>query len=168
MKIRTKLFNEQQIRQFSSLNKDIQKLQDKIASGKNFVVASDDPVGSVNLSGYKTVKQQLDLYLKNVNSEKSRLSLFKDGFLVAGTSPKAWAFFPLIFPQFINFESNYVIQFLILITTYVVLDFLSLICYAILANKLIDWLKANPKTINTISACVLLFIGIFIALTQQY
>ena len=106
--------------------------------------------------------------LKNVNSEKSRLSLFKDGFLVAGTSPKAWAFFPFIFPQFINFETNYVIQFLILITTYVVLDFLSLICYAILANKLIDWLKANPKTINTISACVLLFIGIFIALTQQY
>ena len=106
--------------------------------------------------------------LKNVNSEKSRLSLFKDGFLVAGTSPKAWAFFPLIFPQFINFETNYVIQFLILITTYVVLDFLSLICYAILANKLIDWLKANPKTINTISACVLLLIGVFIALTQQY
>ena len=106
--------------------------------------------------------------LKNVNSEKSRLSLFKDGFLVAGTSPKAWAFFPFIFPQFINFETNYVVHFLILIITYVVLDFLSLICYAILANKLIDWLKANPKTINTISACVLLFIGIFIALTQQY
>ena len=106
--------------------------------------------------------------LKNVNSEKSRLSFFKDGFLVAGTSPKAWAFFPLIFPQFINFETNYVVQFFILIITYVVLDFLSLICYAILANKLIDWLKANPKTINTISACVLLSIGVFIALTQQY
>ena len=106
--------------------------------------------------------------LKNVNSEKSRLSLFKDGFLVAGTSPKAWAFFPLIFPQFINFETNYVVQFLILIITYVVLDFLSLICYAILSNKLINWLKANPKTINTISACVLLSIGVFIALTQQY
>ena len=106
--------------------------------------------------------------LKNINSEKSILSLFKDGFLVAGTSPKAWAFFPLIFPQFINFETNYVIQFLILITTYVVLDFLSLICYAILANKLIHWLKANPKTINTISACVLFSIGVFIALTQQY
>ena len=106
--------------------------------------------------------------LKNVNSEKSRLSLFKDGFLVAGTSPKAWAFFPLIFPQFINFETNYVVQFLILIITYVVLDFLSLICYAILASKLIDWLKANPKTINTISACVLFSIGVFIALTQQY
>ena len=75
MKVSTKLFNEQQIRQFSSLNQDIQKLQDKISSGKNIVVASDDPVGSVNLSGYKTVKQQLDQYLKNVNSAQTRLSL---------------------------------------------------------------------------------------------
>ena len=75
MKVSTKLFNEQQIRQFSSLNEDIQKLQNKISSGKNIVVASDDPVGSVNLSGYKTVKQQLDQYLKNVNSAQTRLSL---------------------------------------------------------------------------------------------
>ena len=57
---------------------------------------------------------------------KSFFSFFKDGFLVAGTSPKAWMFFPLIFPQFIDFNSNYVVQFFILITTYVVLDFLSL------------------------------------------
>ena len=75
MKVSTKLFNEQQIRQFSSLNQDIQKLQDKISSGKNIVVASDDPVGSVNLSGYKIINQQLDQYLKNVNSAQTRLSL---------------------------------------------------------------------------------------------
>ena len=40
---------------------------------------------------------------KNVNSKiistKSVFSFYKDGFLVAGTSPKAWLFFPLIFPQ---------------------------------------------------------------------
>jgi len=104
----------------------------------------------------------------NEISEKSFISFFKDGFLVAGTSPKAWMFFPFIFPQFIDFSSNYVAQFLILITTYVVLDFLSLIAYAILANKIIVWLKANPKTINTISACVLIVIAIIIAITQQY
>ena len=63
-----------------------------------------------------------DIYnsrLKDVTSDnissKSFLSFFKDGFLVAGTSPKAWMFFPLIFPQFIDFNSNYVVQFLILI-----------------------------------------------------
>ena len=102
------------------------------------------------------------------NDEKSFFSFFKDGFLVAGTSPKAWAFFPLIFPQFIDFNSNYIAQFFILITTYMVLDFLSLIGYAILANKLIVWIKANPKVINTISACVLLVIAVIIAVTQHY
>ena len=101
-------------------------------------------------------------------SEKSIFSFLKDGFLVAGTSPKAWMFFPLIFPQFIDFNSNYISQFLILIITYMVLDFASLIGYAILANKLIVWLKANPKIINTISACVLIIIAIIIAITQQY
>ena len=100
--------------------------------------------------------------------KKNFFSFFKDGFLVAGTSPKAWAFFPLIFPQFINFNSNYVTQFLILITTYVVLDFLSLMGYAIAADKLFVWLKTNPKIINTISACVLLIIALVIALTQHY
>ena len=104
---------------------------------------------------------------KNIN-EKSIFSFYKDGFLVAGASPKAWAFFPLIFPQFIDFNSNYVIQFLILITTYVVLDFLSLVAYAVAANKLIVWIKANPKVINTISACVLIVIAFVIAVTQSY
>ena len=101
-------------------------------------------------------------------SEKNFFSFFKDGFVVAGTSPKAWMFFPFIFPQFIDFNSNYVVQFFILITTYIVLDFLSFVAYAILANKLVVWLKANPKVINTISACVLIVIAIIIAVTQQY
>ena len=88
--------------------------------------------------------------------------------MVAGTSPKAWVFFLLIFPQFIDFNSNYIIQFLILIITYVVLDFLSLIAYAVAANKLIVWIKANPKVINTISACVLIIIAFIIVFTQNY
>ena len=109
---------------------------------------------------------------KDINSKvissKSFFSFFKDGFLVAGTSPKAWLFFPLIFPQFIDFNSNLLAQFIILITTYIVLDFLSLIGYALLAQKLILWIKANPKTINTISASVLVIIAVIIIVTQQY
>ena len=114
---------------------------------------------------YQSIPKEIN---SNDHSEKSIFSFFKDGFLVAGTSPKAWAFFPLIFPQFIDFNSNYIVQFFILITTYMVLDFLSLIGYAILANKLIVWLKANPKIINTISACVLLTIATILVITQQY
>ena len=105
---------------------------------------------------------------KNNNISKSNFSFLKDGFLVAGTSPKAWMFFPFIFPQFIDFNSNYIIQFIILISTYMILDFLSLIGYALLANKLIIWIKAKPKVINTISACVLIIIACLIAITQKY
>ena len=108
-----------------------------------------------------------DVSSNNISS-KGFFSFFRDGFLVAGTSPKAWMFFPLIFPQFIDFNSNYVVQFFILITTYVVLDFLSLVAYAMLARKLIVWIRTNPKVINTISASVLVVIAIIIAVIQQY
>jgi len=114
---------------------------------------------------YNSKPKDINLTVKH---EKSIFSFFKDGFLVAGTSPKAWMFFPLIFPQFIDFNSNYVAQFIILIITYMVLDFVSLIGYAMLANKLIIWLKANPKVINTISACALLIIALIIAFIQNY
>ena len=54
---------------------------------------------------------------KDVNSKiistKSVFSFYKDGFLVAGTSPKAWLYFPLICPQFIDFNNNYIVQFFI-------------------------------------------------------
>jgi threonine/homoserine/homoserine lactone efflux protein len=114
---------------------------------------------------YNSKPKDINLTVKH---EKSIFSFFKDGFLVAGTSPKAWMFFPLIFPQFIDFNSNYVAQFIILIITYMVLDFVSLIGYAMLANKLIIWIKANPKVINTISACALLIIALIIAFIQNY
>ena len=60
---------------------------------------------------------------KKKNYSKSNFSFYKDGFLVASTSPKAWMFFPLIFPQFIDFNSNYYVQFLILMFTYISLGF---------------------------------------------
>ena len=146
-----------------------------------FVIGSFFSENSTLLNVFKWVGIAYILYLaldlykskpKKINSEtvssKSFLSFFRDGFLVAGTSPKAWMFFPLIFPQFIDFNSNYLVQFIILITTYVVLDFLSLIGYALLAQKLIKWINANPKTINTISASVLVIIAGIIVITQQY
>ena len=114
---------------------------------------------------YKSRPKDFD---KTSDKSKTLLSFFKDGFIVAGTSPKAWIFFPLIFPQFINFNENYITQFLILIITYIILDFISLIGYAILAEKLLTWIKANPRVINSISACVLIFIAIFIGFTQHY
>ena len=146
-----------------------------------FVIGSFFSENSTILKVFKWIGIIYLLYLaydiyksrpKSISNEgeikKSNLSFFRDGFLVAGTSPKAWMFFPFIFPQFIDFNSNLLSQFVILITTYIVLDFLSLIGYAILANKMVTWVKANAKVINTISACVLIVIAAIIAFMQQY
>ena len=146
-----------------------------------FVIGSFFSENSIVLNAFKWIGIIYLLYLaydiyksrpKSISSEgeieKSNLSFFRDGFLVAGTSPKAWMFFPFIFPQFIDFNSNLLAQFVISITTYIVLDFLSLIGYAMLAQKLIKWITANPKTINTISASVLVIIAAIIVVTQQY
>ncbi len=58
-----------------------------------------------------------------------------------------------------NFEGNYISQFIILGITYVVLDFTTLMIYGLGAQKISVWLKANPKTINIISAAALLVIA---------
>ena len=73
MQISSKLFNQQQVNQFSDINSELQKLQGKVSSGKNILVASDDPVKSVELSGMKVVKEQLDQYIKNVDTSDSRM-----------------------------------------------------------------------------------------------
>ena len=110
-------------------------------------------------------------YSKNLNfdkslSTKSNLSLFRDGFLVAFLSPKAWIFFGAIFPQFLNLEGDFTIQLIILIISWIILDFSTLMLYGFTAQKITIWLKANPKTINTISACALIIIAIIIAATN--
>ena len=95
---------------------------------------------------------------------RSNLAMYRDGFLVAGLSPKALVFFGTIFLTFINFEKNVISQFLILISTWMTLDFFSLMIYGLAARKIALWLKGNPRTLNTISACVLIIIALYVAI----
>ena len=99
-------------------------------------------------------------------SSKSNLSLYRDGFMVAFFSPKAWVFFGAMFPQFLSMDGDFKIQLLILIFSYVAIDFSTLILYGFVAKKVVAWLKTNPKTINTISACALLIIAVVFALSS--
>ena len=117
---------------------------------------------------YDTYTAKLTSIKSKSKNLKSRLSFYRDGFLVAGLSPKAIIFFGTIFSSFIDFSGNYFAQFIILMTTYVILDFVTLMIYGIAADKVSVWLKSNPKTLNTISACVLLIIALYVAITQNY
>ena len=112
--------------------------------------------------------ETLTLKIKKANIKnkvfRSNLAMYRDGFVVAGLSPKALVFFGTIFIQFINFEGNIISQFLILIFTWMILDFLSLMIYGLAARKVAEWLKGNPRTLNTISACVLIIIALYVAI----
>jgi flagellar hook-associated protein 3 FlgL len=74
MKVSTKLFNQQQLKQFTSLNEEIQKTQNKISTGKNILLASDDPTGSVQLSGLQVIRDQIKQYNENIETSKERLT----------------------------------------------------------------------------------------------
>ena len=110
--------------------------------------------------------------IRSINSKENKIksifSFYKDGFMVASLSPKAIIFFGTIFSSFIDYENNIVSQFIVLMTTYVVLDFTTLMIYGAAAVKVSTWLKNKPKTLNTISACVLVVIAIYIAATQDF
>ncbi len=117
---------------------------------------------------YDTYTAKIKSIEMGVKDFKSRLSFYKDGFLVAGLSPKALIFFGTIFSSFIDFSLNYFSQFMILMTTYVILDFLTLMFYGFAAEKVSVWLRGKPKLLNTISACVLITIAVYVAVTQSY
>lgn len=73
MQVSTKLFNEQQIRQFSKLTADIQAKQEKISSGRAILNASDDPVAAVSLSAANEQKLLIERFEENVYLAQNRL-----------------------------------------------------------------------------------------------
>ena len=113
---------------------------------------------------YETFKIKTKAIGSENKTSKSIFSFYRDGFLVAGLSPKALLVFATIFIQFIDFNGNVFSQFLILTLTWVILDFSSLMVYGFAAGKIANWLKGNPRFLNTISACVLVIIAIIVAL----
>tara|TARA_B100000700_G_scaffold326553_1_gene438441 strand:- start:63 stop:596 length:534 start_codon:yes stop_codon:yes gene_type:complete len=113
---------------------------------------------------YETLTLKIKSLDKEKISDKGIFSFYRDGFLVAGLSPKALVFFSTVFIQFINFNENVFTQFLILTITWVTLDFISLMMYGLAAGKIAKWLKGNPRILNTISACVLIIIAIIVAI----
>ena len=75
MEISTKLFNQRAVQQFSRMNEDIQNLQNRVATGKNILRASDDPIAAVNLSVAKEQKALIDRFEKNAASARQTLDL---------------------------------------------------------------------------------------------
>ena len=112
---------------------------------------------------YGFYKSKANIDINTGKQVKSNILLFRDGFFIAFFSPKAVIFFAAVFPTFLTGE-NYMTHFMVMLISYVVLDFLTLAIYSKVAEKIIDQLKSNPKTLNYVSAAALIVIAIFIAI----
>lgn len=73
--ISTKLYNDQSIDRFKAITGDIQQTQAKIATGRNVLKASDDPVAAANIAFTKDQKVVLERYATNIQRADQRLSL---------------------------------------------------------------------------------------------
>ena len=111
---------------------------------------------------YGFYKSKANIDINTGKQVKSNILLFRDGFFIAFFSPKAVIFFAAVFPTFLTGE-NYITHFVVMLISYVVLDFLTLAIYSKVAEKIIDQLQSNPKTVNYVSAAALIVIAIFIA-----
>jgi len=75
MPISTRLFNDQAITRFNRITSDIQQTQDKVATGKKVLKASDDPVAAANISFVRDQKVMLDRFATNIDRAQTRLTL---------------------------------------------------------------------------------------------
>ena len=115
--------------------------------------------------GVKQWRSKTNLFAKNQNKEKKLKNnkyFFLEGFLIAMTNPKAILFFTALFPQFINLQSDFVPQFLIMTFTFMLMSFLVLNIYGLLAFKAKKWFSTVKRVrwFNRIVGSLYIFIGL--------
>jgi homoserine/homoserine lactone efflux protein len=82
-----------------------------------------------------------------VATPKSKRQLYKEGFLIAATNPKAILFFTALFPMFINSKTSIGPQFFILTSTFMLYSFISLLSYGVLSKSIKYWLYSGNRMV---------------------
>jgi homoserine/homoserine lactone efflux protein len=82
------------------------------------------------------LKRSVDLEIRNAAPQKRGIAAhFLKGFIVNSTNPKALLFYAALFPPFINPQAAFLLQLLILASTFLLLFFVIGLLHAIIAHK---------------------------------
>lgn len=94
-----------------------------------------------------------------------RLDLALRGFLTAISNPKAWAFMVSLLPPFLNQELPLAPQLALLIGLILVMEFASLLLYAVGGQALRHVLlnRGNVRLLNRVTGSMLIGVGIWLA-----
>lgn len=100
----------------------------------------------------------------NGSAIRSKKRQFVEGLTIQLTNPKAVFFFMSVFPQFVDFTSNYVGKFTLLVVTYSSLVVIIHLLYAYLAKSARGWLSSEKggRIVNRLGGGT--FIGFGVAL----
>ncbi len=150
-------------------------------SGLGIVIASSDFIftivkymGAMYLIylGYKTFTSKEESYhfeKNTTSSKKDKISLFINGFIVGASNPKAIIFFVALFPQFIDPNSSLILQYLIFVSTFAILELSWLLFYAYLGHKSSSWFlaKGRARFFNRITGGVFIGAGVLLSTTNK-
>lgn len=120
--------------------------------------------------GYQMINSKGSLALNFDGANVYEISFIKlslQGFITAVANPKGWAFFIAIVPAFINYEISLLPQMSALVLIILVIEFLSLMLYAIGGQALGVLLKRrnNFRVINRIAGILMICVGIWLGLS---
>ena len=90
--------------------------------------------------------------------------MFRQGFLVAVSNPKALIFFAAFLPQFIVPGVPYIVQLAVLGGTFAIVEFLYELLLASLAHRIAPWLARHGRWFNRAAGGT--FVGLGAALTS--
>lgn len=90
--------------------------------------------------------------------------LFRAGLLSAVSNPKGILFFVAFLPQFIEPQSSLLLQFVIMASTFVVIEFFYELMVASLADRVQPWLARVGKSFNRVFGGVFIAIGVLLPL----
>ncbi|MCC7005144.1 MAG: LysE family translocator [Ottowia sp.] len=100
---------------------------------------------------------------------RSRLALFRNGFLIASSNPKAILFAAALLPQFIDADHAALPQFSILVATFSVIETSCYLAYASFGTQISGKLKHPPiaKAFNRLTGSIFIGFGAMMALIRR-
>lgn len=141
-----------------------------ISSGELFQMVKWLGVGYLIYMGIKKIISKPVLGdLERKKENRSFFNLYGEGFLMSAANPKAILFFAALFPLFIDPNLAFLPQIVLLATTFLVIDGLSLFLYAQFAYRLKGYLENKEKIHlqNKIVGVLLIFSGLMLSLVKR-
>ena len=137
------------------------------SSREFFIIVKWAGVAYLVYLGLKQFFSKSDNQPRLGRDKRSRNALYWQGFVTSAANPKAVIFFAALFPQFINPAAPLMRQFVVLSSTYIMIDGIFLCCY----GKFADWIShkfysSSGRYLNKVSGSFLIGAAILLGLKE--